>query len=296
MLAASFDGQWAIHRRGREVALYALTATAPGGVLGPAKKKLTLPDDADAIVWVGPPTVLARVSHAHAPVPTRVELVSAHDLVPVARLDLDAKVALAAVTGARLVLVGPDVQGAQTKVVVVRTAGTGLAAQPLDVHGVPVEHVVGMPQSQALFVLRKDVMQVFDATASRAIGKPQLPLPPPPRALGNSLAHLWATHASTSDIFIYRLSDGRPFRHAVGAPIEQVISHPQSPVIVLVTPRGPVRLHCQAHSLTLVDCPWTPGTDLALVPGATPDDVSLIGLPPQADHPWRVAVGKPALK
>lgn len=291
MLAVSFDGQWAIRRSGREVALYSLAGTLAG-----PRKKFALPDESDALVWVGPPAVLARVSTKHAPVPTRVELLSASDLAPVAKLDLDTPLALAAVTGPRLVLVGPDVQGAQTKVVVVRTAGTGLAAQPLDVNGVPVEHVVGLPQNQALFVLRRDALAIYDATVSRPLARPQFPLPPPPRTLGNSLAHLWVTHASTPEVFIYRLSDGRPFRHPAGSAIEQVISHPSSPVLVLVTAKGPIRLHCQAHSLTLVDSPWTPGTELALMPGASADDVSLIGIPPGGDVPWRVSVGKPTLK
>lgn len=288
MLAASFDGQWAIRRRGREVALYSLADT-----LAAPEKKITLPDDNDSIVWVGPPTVLARVSNAHVPVPTRVELLSAPDLTPVAKLDLDAKVSLAAVTGPRLALVGPDVQGALTKVVVVRTAGTGLAAQPLDVNGVPVEEVVGVAPSQLLFVLRKDAMQLYDAVSSRPLGKPALPLPPPPRTIGNALGHAWATHASASDVFVYRLSDGRPFRHAAGAPVERVISHPGSPVLVLVTPRGPLRLHCQAHSLTLIDCPWVAGSDLAVVPGASPEDSSLVGVAPDGEVPWRVSLGKP---
>jgi hypothetical protein len=284
---ASFDGQWAIRRKGREVSLYAL-----GGALAAPKKKLTLPDENDALVWVGPPHVLARVSNAHAPVPTRVELIGP-DLTPNAKLDLDSKFSLAGVSGARLALVGPDPQDALTKVVIVRTAGTGLAAQPLDVNGVPVEHVVGVPD-HFLFVLRKDAIHLYDAVSSRSVARPQLPLPPAPRTIGSAHGHVWCTHASTSDIYVYRLSDGRPFRHLVGAAIEQVISHPSSPVIVIITPRGPVRLHCQAHSLTLIDCPWAPGTDYALVPGATPDDASLVGLAPDNDVPWRVSVGKPA--
>lgn len=291
MLAVSFDGQWAIRRRGREVALYALH-----GALAAPQKKLALPDDSDALVWVGPPTVLARVSNVHAPVPTRVELISVPDLVPVAKLDLDTKLSLSAVTGARLALVGPDVQGALTKVVVVRTVGTGLGAQPIDVKGVPVEQAVGVTPNQLLFVLRKDALQLFDAVSSRPMSTPPLPLPAPPRTLGNAHLHVWATHASTPDVFIYRLSDGRPFRHAAGSAIDQVISHPGSPVIVLVTPKGPVRLHCQAHSLTSIECPWVAGTELALVPGASPEDVSLIGIAPTADIPWRVSVGKPSVR
>ncbi len=290
MLATSFDGQWAIRRRGREVALYAL------GTLAAPKKQITRPDESDAIVWVGPPTVLARVSNMHAPVPTRVELISVPDLVPVAKLDLDAKLTLAAVTGPRLALVGPDAQGALTKAIVVRTAGTGLGAQPIDVHGVPIEHAIGVAPNQLLFVLRKEAMLLFDAVSSRPLGKPALQLPPAPRTLGNALLHAWATHASTSDVYIYRLSDGRPFRHAVGASVEQVISHPGSPVIVLVTPRGLVRLHCQAHSLTAIECPWTPGSEVAVVPGATAEDVSLIGIAPDGDVPWRVSIGKPPVR
>ena len=284
MLAASFDGQWAIRRRDREISLYAIA----GALAGP-KKKLTLPDEGDALVWVGPPGVLARISNAHAPVPTRIELIGA-DLTPLAKLDLDAKLSLAAVSGPRIALVGPDLQGALTKVVLVRTAGAGLAAQPCDMNGVPVEEVVGVPD-QFLFVMRKDAMQLHDAMSGRALTRPQLPLPPPPRTLGNALGHVWAARTSTPDVFVYRLSDGRPFRHAVGAAVEQVISHPGSPVIVLVTPRGPLRLHCQAHSLTLIDCPWTPDSDLALVP--TADDISLVGLPADGDVPWRVSVAKP---
>lgn len=290
MLAVSFDGQWAFRRRGRDVALYSL------GSLAAPKKKITLPDDSDALVWVGPPTVLARVSNVHEPVPTRVELLSVPDLTPVAKLDLDAKLTLAAVTGARLALVGPDVQGALTKVVVVRTAGTGLGAQPIDVHGVPVEHVVGVAPNQLLFVLRKDAMILFDAVSSRQLGKPALPLPPAPRTLGNAYLHAWAIHASTPDVFVYRLSDGRPFRHAAGGAIEQMISHPGSPIIVPVTGRGPIRLHCQAHSLTLIDCPYTAGSDLAIVPGAPVDEVSLIGIAPDGDVPWRVSLAKPSLR
>jgi hypothetical protein len=178
----------------------------------------------------------------------------------------------------------------------VRTAGTGLAAQPLDVNGVPVEHVVAVAPSQLLFLLRKDAMVLYDAVSSRAIGKPALPVPPPPRTLGDALGHVWAIHASTPEVFVYRLSDGRPFRHNVGAAIEKVISHPGSPVIVLVTPKGPVRLHCRAHSLTLIDCPWTADTELAIVPGSQPEEPSLIGLAPDQTVPWRVSIGKPTVR
>ena len=73
-------------------------------------------------------------------------------------------------------------------------------------------------------------------------------LPPPPRTVGAAQGHLWATRPNSDEVFVYRLSDGRPFRHYAGAPIREVICHPASPLIVLVTPRGLVRLHCFAHS------------------------------------------------
>jgi len=52
-----------------------------------------------------------------------------------------------------------------------------------------------------------------------------------------------------------------------------------------------VRVHCLAHSVHGIDAPWTPGTPLAqLVAG---DDVTLLGLAPDAAEPWRVAIGGP---
>ena len=282
MLATSHDSQWAVLRRGRTLSLYASGALV---------RTLTLPDEDDAITFVGPPTVLARVSNAHAPVPTRIELLSLPSLAVAAHLDLDARLKLFAVNGPRLALVGPDHLGHLTKVVVVRTAGHGLAAQPLDTNGVPVENIAGTGERWWL-VLRKDAQQFNDAISARLIGRPQLPLPPAPRMIGAALGHVWVTPTNSETLFIYRMSDGRPFRHHAGATIQAVICHPASPVIVVVTPRGLVRLHCQAHSLSLIESPWVPNTDLALLaPGA--EDVSLLGIPPDSETPWRVPISKP---
>jgi hypothetical protein len=63
-----------------------------------------------------------------------------------------------------------------------------------------------------------------------------------------------------------------------------------------VTARGLVRLHCFAHSLTVIDAPWQPGIPLAqLVVG---DDISLLGMALHDDEPWRVPIsgaGAPAI-
>jgi hypothetical protein len=95
--------------------------------------------------------------------------------------------------------------------------------------------------------------------------------------------------AGSDDIMVCRLSDGRPFRHHLGAPIDEVVFHPASPLLIVATPRGLVRLHCFAHSLTAIDAPWQPGVPLAqLVVG---EDISLLGVPDHGDEPWRVPIG-----
>ena len=165
-----------------------------------------------------------------------------------------------------------------------------LAAQRLD-PGSPIEFAVGLERNQLLLALHKK-LEVWDAVSGRPMLRPQLALPPPPRTVGAAYGHLWATRPGSDEVFVYRLSDGRPFRHHVGAAVQDVVCHPASPVIVLVTPRGLVRLHCFAHSLMLVDgAPWTPGTPLALLVNG--DDVALLGMregSPESNSPWRVAL------
>jgi hypothetical protein len=93
----------------------------------------------------------------------------------------------------------------------------------------------------------------------------------------------------SDEITIFRLSDGRPFRHRVGAEIEQVISHAASAVLVLITPRGLVRLHCFAHALSALETPWRTGSPLAqLVLGNEPLLIGIAG-----DEIWRVPIGLP---
>lgn len=273
MIATSFDGQWATVRRGREVLLLERGSS-------PAVGQLELETEDADVVLVGPPNVLCVVYRGAEP---KVVLHAPPYLEVAARVDLDQPMKLAAVTGTRMVLTSADAKA----VTLIRTASRGLAAQVLDV-GSAVEFAVGLERNQLLFgLLRK--LEVWDAVSSRPLLRLQLQLPPPPRSVGAAAGHLWATRPGSDEVFIYRLSDGRPFRHYVGAPVEDVVCHPASPLIILVTPRGLVRLHCFAHSLTVVDSPWTPGMPLAQLTAG--DDISLIGLGPDDAEPWRVPIG-----
>ncbi|HEX7844067.1 MAG TPA: hypothetical protein VF469_41615, partial [Kofleriaceae bacterium] len=279
MIATSPDGQWAAVRRGREVSLLASGA-------GPATARIELgTDDADMVI-VGPPSVLAVVTRGAAgggDAGPRMVLYQPPYLDAVARLDLDAAMRIAAITGPRIVLVSQDGKAAT----IVRVAGRALSSQAID-PGSPVEFAVGLERNQVLFgLLRK--LEAWDAVSGRPLLRMQLPLPPPPRTVGPAHGHVWATRPGGDDIVVCRLSDGRPFRHRLGVPIDDVIYHPASPLLILVTERGLVRLHCFAHSLTVIDAPWRPGMALAqLVVG---DDVSLLGMSEHDDEPWRAPIG-----
>ncbi len=277
-LATSLDGQWAVARADRKVVLLAAGA-------GPAIGKITLDSDDVDLAMVGPPSVIVAVTREATA--TKVVLHQPPYLDAVARLDLDAPMKLATMTGGRLVLVSLD--GRQ--VAIVRAAGRGLASHPIDLGAGAVEFAVGIERNQ-LVVGQTRKLEVWDAVSGRPLRKLALELPPPPRTIGAAAGHLWITRPGSDEVFVYRLSDGRPFRHYVGAPIDEVVAHPASPLIVLVTARGLVRLHCLAHSLFTIDAPWQPdggATPLAqLVAG---DDISLLGFPDGADEPWRVAIG-----
>ena len=280
MIATSPDGQWAVVRRGREVSLLANAA-------GPATSRLELPtEDADLVI-VGPPSVLAIVTREPAEdggaATGWVLLHQPPYLDPVARLELEVPMRLAAVTGPRLVLVSLDGKA----VSIVRVAGRALSAQPL-VPGSPIEFAVGLERNQVLFGLWRK-LEAWDAVSCRPLFRMQLQLPPPPRTIGPAHGHLWAVRPGGEDVLLCRLSDGRPFQHSVGAPIDEVVSHPASPLLILATARGLVRLHCFAHTLTAIDAPWHPGMSLAqLVVG---DDISLVGGGDRDDELWRVPVG-----
>jgi hypothetical protein len=105
---------------------------------------------------------------------------------------------------------------------------------------------------------------------------------------------MWAMRQGGDEIFVYRLSDGRPFRHYAGSPIRDVISNPGSPVLVLVTERGLVRLHCFAHSLLLIDN--APEERGALAQLAIGEDITLLGYVGGGTPPWQLPLtsGAPA--
>jgi hypothetical protein len=274
MIVTSPDGQWAAIRRGREVSLLA-------GGAGPPTAQLELEtEDADLII-VGPPSVLVAITRG--PGLDRVVLYQPPYLDAVARLDLDQAMALTAVTGSRIVLIAAD----RKTLTVVRIAGRALSAHPIDPQS-PIEFAVGLERNQILLSLLKK-LEAWDAVSCRPLRRMQVALPPAPRTIGPAHGHLWAIKPDRDAIWVIRMSDGRPFAHAIGAPIDEVIYHPGSPLLIIATPRGLVRLHCFAHSLTVIDAPWEPGMPLAqLVVG---DDISLLGLGPHDDEPWRVPIG-----
>jgi hypothetical protein len=283
MIATSPDGQWAAVKRGREVVL--LAGGAGPDVARPDAVRIELPTDDADLIMVGPPSVLAVVMRG-APgsdASPRLVLYQPPYLDPVARHDLDAPMRIAGLTGSRVVLVSLDGKTAT----IVRIAGRAFATQPLD-PGSPIEFAVGLDRNQVLLgLLRK--LETWDAVSGRPLLRMNLPLPPPPRTLGPAHGFVWATRPGTDDIFVYRMSDGRPFRHQLGVAIDDVIYHAASPLLILVTARGLVRLHCFAHSLTVIDAPWQPNTDLGqLVIG---DDISLLGMSPHDDEPWRIPIG-----
>jgi hypothetical protein len=278
-LVTSVSGRWVVVREGRT--LHCLGADM--------REKHELAHDDSELVFVRSPDVLIEIARAGDM--THVVLHEPPTLEAVARLELDVSTRLAAVTGSRLALRAPDSRHAA----IVRVAPRALAHQAIDV-GAQFEFVVGLDRDQLLFGLAKE-LKVWDAVSARPLVKLQLPLPPPPRTVGIAAGHVWATRPDSEEVFVYRLSDGRPFQHRAGAPVERVISHPASPILVLETPRGLVRLHCLAHTVSALDrAPWQatrPPMPLAQL-AITPDDVSLLGLPDGSTQPWRMPIGAAA--
>jgi hypothetical protein len=155
MIVTSPDGQWAAVRRGREVSLLA-------GGAGPATARIELPTDDVDLVIVGPPSILAIVMRGGADgAGHRMVLYQPPYGDPVAQLELEAPMRIAAVTGPRIVLVSRD----NKAVTIVRVAGRALSAQSLD-PGSPVEFAVGLERNQVLFgLLRK--LEAWDMAPAR---------------------------------------------------------------------------------------------------------------------------------
>ncbi|MDB4958346.1 MAG: hypothetical protein JWO36_5915 [Myxococcales bacterium] len=274
-LVTSPDGQWVAVRRGREVLL--LAAGAP-----PAVGQITLDSDDVDLALVGPPGGLVVITR-HAAI-TAITLHQPPLLEVVARLESETIVRLVAVSGPRLVMLSAD----NKHVTILRAVGRALSTQTIDVGG-PVEFAVGLDRNQVLFGLQRK-LETWDLVSGRPMLRLQLQLPPAPRTIGTAAGHLWVTRPGSDEVFIYRLSDGRPFQHVVGSPVDDAISHPASPLLVLATRRGLVRVNCFAHSTGVIEnAPWSPSDEpIPLAQLAAGEDVTLLGLPADASEPWRV--------
>ncbi len=270
-IVTSADGQWAAIRIGRSLSVVDRPATEDPP---PAASIELASEDVDlAIVMPGGVIVVERT-----PSP-RVLLLSLPELEPVAAIELEAAYHIRALTGSRIVLGGTGPHH-----VIVRVASRALAAQGCE-PGI-ADFVAGMDKHQIVFGLAKK-LEVWDAVSARPLIRMQLQLPPPPRVVGSALGHLFVTRPGSDEVYVYRLSDGRPFRHQAGSKVERAIGHPASGIVVLVTPRGLVRINCFAHSLTMIDSPYVPGTALAI--HGTGDAVTLLGVSP-AGEAWRVSL------
>jgi len=151
----------------------------------------------------------------------------------------------------------------------------------------PIEFVVGLERNQVLFGLHKK-LEVWDSVSGRPLLRPNFQLPMAPRTLGPAHGHLWAMRNGSEELSVYRLSDGRPFRHHVGSPILEVICHPASPLIVLRTASSLHRLHCFSHTVSQIDNVPNETTAVAML--AIGDDVTLLGLPEDGSEPWRMVL------
>ena len=278
MLLPTPDAQWIAVRRGRAVSVVAGIAPPPDDLTQTAAPgSLVLEHDDIDLAVVGPPNSLVAVVRGAQP---RVVLYEMPSLEAAATLALDVAMRLAATTGPRLAVTSADGK----RLLVVRVMGRALSAQAIE-PGAAVEFVAGLERHQLLVgSIRK--LEVFDAVSSRPLLRLQLQIPPPPRTIGVAQGHLWVTCPGSDELLSYRLSDGRPFRQHAGSPIEHVVCSPTSPVLVLVTARGLLRLHCFAHTLAAFDSPWRHGAPLAqLVAG---DDLNLIG---GTGEVWRIPIG-----
>ena len=197
VIVTSADGQWAAIRQGREVSVLAGGAGAPVGVLELES------DDAD-LALVGPPNVLAVVTRDEAP---RVTLHQLPYLDQVARLDLDGPMRLAAVTGPALALVCAMASRSRScarraRAVVAedrrrrrRRVRRRARAQPAPARPRCASSRCGTP-----------------SRAGRSCGCSSSCRRRRAR-VGAAQGHLWATRPGSDEVFVYRLSDGRPFRH-----------------------------------------------------------------------------------
>jgi hypothetical protein len=267
-VVVSSDGQWIAVRRGREIRLYLSDDNIAAGAA-------TLDSDDVDLAFVGPPITLIAVERGEN---TTVRALSPPELADSARTTLEGLVDLAATTGPRLALIARQRQ----QLAVLRSSGRAFMPQPVE-PGV-VEFAVGLDRNQLLLGLPKKI-EVWDAVSGRPLQRHTYQLPPPPRKLGAAAGHVWAARIGHDDLIVYRLSDGRPFAHSIGSSIVDVVAHPASPMLVVATGRGLVRVNCYAHTVEPIAAPDAIAYALAVVGG----DARLIGVPREG-APWRVAL------
>jgi hypothetical protein len=281
-IATSPDGQWIAVRQSARVQLY----TQAGDIAGEAS--LTTSDVDLAIV--GPPTTVVAVERHDDE--TALIALAAPGLGETARVTLDGSHELAATTGPRLALI----ERRAHSLCVLRASGRAFMSQPCDAGG-PVELVASLDRNQLLVVLAKR-LEVWDAVSARPLLRPSFTLPPAPRRIGAATGHVWCYQPGGTELVLYRLSDGRPFAHRLGAPIEAVVAHPAAPYVVAVTAAGLFRIQAFAHTTDRITAPPAEAYGLAaaatvsLGPTVTGTDLQLVGA--LADGPpWRQPLVEP---
>lgn len=274
------DAEWVVTRSGRELAVLA------GGAAPVVGKFALSGDDADLAMIHGPPNVALVATRTEQSTEIALHLLPELDVA--SKLELRKPARIAALCAGRVIMLSTD----QRELTIVRATGNGLSAHAPDVQGETVEFVVGLERNQ-LVVSRHRKVEVWDAISGRPLRKLGMDLPPPPRTVGVALGNLWVVRPKTDEVLAYRLSDGRPFRHYVGANIDAVISHPGSPIVVFATPRGLMRLHCFAHSLMPIDSPWQAAAPVPLAQLVDGEEITLLGWPEGTNEPWRVALSGP---
>jgi hypothetical protein len=298
-IATSPDGQWIAVRQGAVVSLY----TAAGEEAGAATLASS---DADLAV-VGPPITVVVVERTGAGDEeaggpgkgvggeTAVIALAVPGLGETARVAVGGAHDLVATTGPRLALIGR----AQRSLGVLRASGRAFMSQPCDPGG-PVELVAGLDKNQLLVVMAKR-LEIWDAVSCRPLLRPTFTLLPAPRRIGSIVGHVWCYQPGGTELVLYRLSDGRPFQHRLGSPIEAIASHPASPYLVAVTTGGILRIHAFAHSVDWITPPAAEAFAIAGASalgavgptGAAASDLTLVGAT-SAGPPWHQPIAAEA--
>lgn len=213
------------------------------GLLDPALRELA------TIERPGPPRWLGFVG-------AQLALLDGDELIA---LDLPslaegARVALPPGLGA-LAVVGDRVAlgGAGLTVVVARLLGRKIDLSDFTMT-VAAQHVLPLPDHELLVVsaARTDVV---DAVSKRVSARLHLPLPPTPREAGttNGLRYVWTFTHGRPELFVVRLSDGRPFQQLLDAPVRAVHASVGGAWVVADTDAGPRRVHTQTLAAHAVD-------------------------------------------